>query len=37
LSVEECAARYRQDPIDLPDEVRLTAREKAARWFARWR
>ena len=33
LSVEECAARYRQDPIDLPAEVRLTAREKVARWF----
>ena len=37
LSVEECAARYRQDPIDLPAEVRLTAREKVARWFARLR
>ena len=37
LSVEECAARYRQDPIDLPDEVRLTAREKVARWLARLR
>ena len=35
LSVEECAARYRQDPIDLPHEVRLTAREKVARWLAR--
>jgi hypothetical protein len=33
LSVEECAARFRQDPIDLPAEVRLTAREKIARWL----
>ena len=33
LSVEDCAARYRQDPIDLPAEVRLTPREKVARWL----
>jgi len=37
LSVEEFVTRYRQDPIDLPSEVRLKAREKIARWFARWR
>ena len=37
LSVKESAARYRQNPIDLPDEVRLTARQKVARWFARSR
>ena len=37
LSVEEFAARYREDPIDLPSEVRLTAREKVARWFSRLR
>jgi hypothetical protein len=37
LSVEECAARYRQNPIDLPPEVRLTAREKIARWLGRSR
>ena len=34
---QECAARYRQDPIDLPFEVRQTAREKIARWLARSR
>ena len=33
LSVEECAVRYRQDPIDLPAEVRLTPPEKIARWL----
>jgi hypothetical protein len=37
LSVEDCAARYRHKAIDLPHEVRLTVREKVARWFARWR
>jgi hypothetical protein len=37
LSVEEFAGRYREDPIDLPSEVRLTAREKVARWFSRRR
>jgi hypothetical protein len=37
LSIEECAARYRQDPIDLPDEVRLTARQKIARWLRGFR
>ncbi len=37
LPVEECAARYRQDPIDLPDEVRLTAREKISRWLRGFR
>ena len=29
LSVEECAARYRQDRIGLPDEVRLTAGKRS--------
>jgi hypothetical protein len=33
LSVEEYAARYRQDPIDLPAEVRLTRGQKIARWL----
>jgi hypothetical protein len=33
LAVEECVARYRRDPIDLPHEVRLTARQKIARWL----
>jgi hypothetical protein len=37
LSVDECAARYRQDPIDLRAEVRLTPREKIARWFRGFR
>jgi hypothetical protein len=37
MSVEECAARYRQDPIDLPDEVRLRAREKISRWLRGFR
>jgi hypothetical protein len=37
LSAEACAARYRQDPIDLPHEVRLTVRGKIARWLARLR
>ena len=33
LSVGDCAARYRRDPIDLPPEVRLTPREKIVRWL----
>jgi hypothetical protein len=33
LSGEECAARYRQDPMDLPAEVRLTRGQKIARWL----
>jgi hypothetical protein len=35
LSVEECVARYRQDPIDLPAEVRLTRGQKVVRWLTR--
>ena len=37
MSVEECAARYRQDPLDLPAEVRLTRRQKVVRWLTRSR
>jgi hypothetical protein len=37
LSVEECAARYRERPIDLPAEVRLTRGQKIARWLTRAR
>jgi hypothetical protein len=37
LSVEECAARYRQDPVDLPGEVRLTAPQKISRWLRGFR
>jgi hypothetical protein len=33
LTVQECAARYRQNPIDLPAEIRLTRTQKIARWF----
>jgi hypothetical protein len=33
MPVEECAARYRRDPLDLPAEARLTPREKIARWL----
>lgn len=35
LTVEECASRYRQQPIDLPAEVRLTRGQKIARWLSR--
>jgi hypothetical protein len=31
--VKEAAARYRERPIDLPAEVRLTRRQKLARWL----
>ena len=33
LSVKEAAARYRNNPIDLPVEVRQTKRQKLARWL----
>ena len=33
LSVKEAAARYRENPIELPVEVRQTKRQKLARWF----
>jgi hypothetical protein len=33
LSVKEAAARYREQPIDLPAEVRPTRIEKIARWL----
>jgi hypothetical protein len=33
LTVQECAARYRQHPIDLPAEVRLTRGQKIGRWL----
>jgi hypothetical protein len=33
MSVEECAARYRQNPLDLPAEVRLTRGQKVLRWL----
>jgi hypothetical protein len=32
-TVQECAARYRERPIELPAEVRLTRGQKIARWF----
>jgi hypothetical protein len=35
LSVKEAARRYRDQPIDLPAEVRQTKRQKLARWLAR--
>ena len=37
LTVQECAARYRERPIDLPAEVRLTRGQKIARWLTRSR
>ena len=33
LSVKEAAARYRDNPIELPVEVRPTKRQKLARWI----
>jgi hypothetical protein len=33
LSVKDAAARYRENPIDLPAEVRKTKRQKLARWI----
>jgi hypothetical protein len=33
LSVKDAAARYRDNPIDLPVEVRQTRRQKLARWI----
>jgi len=33
LSVRDAAARYRENPIDLPVEVRQTKRQKLARWI----
>jgi hypothetical protein len=33
LSVKEAAVRYRDQPIDLPVEVRQTKRQKLARWL----
>lgn len=33
LSVKEAAARYRQEPVTLPPEVRQTRRQKLARWL----
>ena len=33
LSVKDAAARYRDQPIDLPVEVRPTQRQKLARWI----
>lgn len=34
LSVKEAAARYRNQPIDLPVEIRQTRRQKLARWIS---
>jgi hypothetical protein len=33
LTVKEAAARYRENPVDLPLEVRQTKRQKLARWI----
>ncbi len=34
LSVKDAAARYRENPIDLPVEVRQTKRQKLVRWIS---
>jgi hypothetical protein len=37
MSVKEAAARYRQQPVDLPVEVRQTRADKLAAWFRKRR